>query len=70
MNRALRPDLQAIFDALLAAHPAGGITLDDLSDATWDRPFSYADIDELIGALEEAGDRPRRRESPPPHRRS
>jgi hypothetical protein len=51
----LRPELQAVFDALLAAHPEGGITLDDLSDATWDRSFSYADIDELIAALEEAG---------------
>ena len=50
----LRPELQAIFDELMKAHP-DGLTLDELSDETWNRPLSYADIDELIGALEEAG---------------
>jgi Sigma-70 region 3 len=50
----LRPELQAVFDALLKAHPDGP-TLDDLSDETWNKSLSYADIDELIAALEEAG---------------
>jgi hypothetical protein len=50
----LRPELQAVFDALMKAHPEGP-TLDDLSDETWDKSLSYADIDELIAALEEAG---------------
>jgi hypothetical protein len=50
----LRPELQAIFDELMSTHPDGP-SLDDVSDATWNRSLSYADIDELIGALEEAG---------------
>jgi hypothetical protein len=50
----LRPELQAIFDALMEAHPEG-LTLDEVSDETWNKGLSYADIDELIGALEEAG---------------
>ncbi len=50
----LRPELQTIFDQLMTAHPEGP-SLDDVSDATWNRSLSYADIDELIGALEEAG---------------
>lgn len=50
----LRPELQAIFDAIMAAHP-GGLTLDELSDELSTKPVTYADIDELIGALEDAG---------------
>ena len=50
----LRPELQSIFDQLITDHP-DGLTLDDVSDATWNQPLSYADIDELIAALEEAG---------------
>ena len=50
----LRPELQSIFDALVAAHP-DGLTLDELSDELSGKPVTYADIDELIGALEEAG---------------
>jgi hypothetical protein len=50
----LRPELQTIFDALIAAHP-DGLTLDELSDELSGKPVSYGDIDELIGALEEAG---------------
>ena len=38
----------------MTAHP-DGLTLNDLSEELWRRPVSYADIDELIGALEEAG---------------
>jgi hypothetical protein len=51
---SLRPELQTIFDALVAAHPQG-LTLDQLGEELWNKPVSYADIDELIGALEEAG---------------
>ena len=50
----LSPELQSIFDALMKAHP-DGLTLNELSDETWRKPLSYADIDELIGAFEEAG---------------
>jgi len=51
---ALRPDLQAIYDALVTAHPQG-LTLDELGEELYGKPVSYADIDELIGALEDAG---------------
>jgi len=51
---ALRPFLQEIFDAIMAAHP-DGLTLNVLSEELVSRPVSYADIEELIGALEEAG---------------
>jgi hypothetical protein len=50
----VRPELQTIFDALVAAHP-DGLTLDELSEELSGKPVNYADIDELIGALEEAG---------------
>jgi hypothetical protein len=50
----LRPELQAIYDALIAAHPQG-LTLDELGEELYGKPVTYADIDELIGALEEAG---------------
>jgi hypothetical protein len=51
---ALPPRLQSIFDAIMAAHPEG-LTLDELSEELIATPVSYGDIDELIGALEEAG---------------
>jgi hypothetical protein len=50
----LSPHLQAIVDAITAAHP-DGLTLDELSDELIHRPVTFADIDEIIGALEEAG---------------
>jgi hypothetical protein len=50
----LRPELQAIFDALVAAYPQG-LSLDELGEELYGKPVSYADIDELIGALEDAG---------------
>jgi len=51
---ALSPHLQLIFDALVAAHPAG-LTLDELGEELIRKPVSFADVEELIGALEEAG---------------
>jgi hypothetical protein len=50
----LRPELQEIVDAILATHPEG-LTLDQLSEALLTKPVSYADIDEIIGALEDSG---------------
>lgn len=50
----LRPELQSIVDGLLEAHP-DGLTLDQLSEELLRKPVSYADIDEIIGALEDAG---------------
>ena len=51
---ALSPHLQPLFEAIRAAHP-DGLTLDELSDELATKPVTYADIDELIGALEDAG---------------
>jgi hypothetical protein len=51
---ALRPFLQEILDAILAAHP-DGLTLNALSEELVNKPVTHADIDELIGALEEKG---------------
>jgi hypothetical protein len=51
---ALSPHLQSIFDAIMAAHPAG-LTLDQLSEELLTKPVTYADIDEIIAALEDAG---------------
>jgi hypothetical protein len=50
----LPPDLQAIFDSLVAAHP-DGMTLDELAEELLRKPVGYAEIDLVIGALEEAG---------------
>jgi hypothetical protein len=50
----LRPDLQRLFEAIMKAHPKG-LTLDELSDELASEPVGYAEIDELIGALEDAG---------------
>jgi Sigma-70 region 3 len=46
--------LQAIFDAITAAHP-NGLSLDELSEELIRKPVSYADIEAIIGALEDAG---------------
>lgn len=51
---ALSPHLQPIFDALKAAHPQG-LTLDELAEELVRKPVTYADIEELIVALEAAG---------------
>ena len=51
---ALRPFLQEILDAILAAHQ-DGLTLNALSEELVNKPVTHADIEELIGALEEAG---------------
>ena len=50
----LRPFLREIFDAIMVAHP-DGLTLDVLSEELSTRAVTYGDIDEIIGALEEAG---------------
>jgi hypothetical protein len=51
---ALRPALQEIFDAIMTAHP-DGLSLNVLSEELTHKPVTYADIEEIIGALEEAG---------------
>jgi hypothetical protein len=51
---ALRPPLQAIVDAILAGHP-DGLSLNELSEELLTKSVTYADIDEIIGALEDAG---------------
>lgn len=51
---ALRPFLQEILDAILAAHP-DGLTLNTLSEELVNKPVSHPDIDELIGAIEDLG---------------
>ena len=53
-HMALPPELQTIFEALVAAHP-DGLTLDELSEELLRKPVGYAEIELLIGALEEAG---------------
>ena len=50
----LSPHLQPIFDALTAAHP-DGLSLDELGEELLHKPVTFADIEELIGALEAAG---------------
>jgi hypothetical protein len=62
----LRAQLQAIVDAILAAYP-DGLSLNQLSEELLTRPVTHADIDEIIGALEDAGvdlDAPDRPASP------
>jgi Sigma-70 region 3 len=51
---ALSPHLRPLFGALLAAHP-DGLSLDELGEELVRKPVTHADIEELIGALEEAG---------------
>jgi hypothetical protein len=43
-----------LFEAIMRAHP-DGLTLDELSDELAEKPVGYAEIDAIIGALEEAG---------------
>ena len=50
----LSPHLQPIFDALTASHP-DGLSLDELGEELLHKPVTFADIEELIGALEAAG---------------
>jgi hypothetical protein len=50
----LRPDLQSLVETILKAHP-DGLTLDELSEELAVKPLGYAEIDEIIGALEDAG---------------
>jgi len=50
----LSPKLQAIFDAIRSGHPEG-LTLNTLSEELVDKPVDYAEIEALIGALEDAG---------------
>lgn len=54
MKVKLSPHVQPIFDALEAAHPKG-LTLDELAEELLRKPLTYADIEELISALEAAG---------------
>jgi hypothetical protein len=51
---ALAPNLQVIVDAIRKTHPAG-LTLDELGEELLHKPVTYADIDEIIGALEALG---------------
>lgn len=51
---ALSPHLQELFEAIRTSHP-DGLTLDELSEELASKSVTYADIDELIGALEDAG---------------
>jgi hypothetical protein len=51
---ALSPHLQELFEAIRTSHP-DGLTLDELSEELAAKSVTYADIDELIGALEAAG---------------
>jgi hypothetical protein len=51
---ALSPQLKIIFDGIVAAHP-DGLTLDELGEELISKPVTFADIEEIIGALEEAG---------------
>jgi hypothetical protein len=47
-------ELQAILDGLLA-RPPGSLDLDDLADALTPTTATYADVEEMISALESAG---------------
>ena len=51
---ALSAKLEAIFDALVASHP-DGLSLDELGEELLHKPVTFADIEELIGALEAHG---------------
>lgn len=50
----LPDDLQAIVDAIEAAHP-DGLSLDELSEELISKPVSYGEIELIITALEEDG---------------
>ena len=51
---ALSPKLQAILEAIKLGHPEG-LTLNTLSEELVDKPVDYGEIEQLIGALEDAG---------------
>jgi hypothetical protein len=51
---ALPPQLQVIFDEIMATHPQG-LTLDELSDELAPKGVSYGDVELIIEALEDAG---------------
>jgi hypothetical protein len=46
--------LQPLVDGLIAAHP-DGLSLDELGEELIREPVSFADVEEIIGALEAAG---------------
>lgn len=50
----LSPRLQSIFDDIMKAHP-DGLTLNELSEELLMKKLTYTDIEEIIGALEDAG---------------
>jgi len=50
----LPPNLQAIVDAIKAAHP-DGLSLDELGEELLHKPVSFADIELIITALEDDG---------------
>lgn len=50
----LSPHLQPLFDALMASYP-DGLSLDELSEELLYKPVTFADIEELIGAIEAEG---------------
>jgi DNA-binding IclR family transcriptional regulator len=51
---ALSPELQVIFDAIMKAHP-DGLSLNELSEELLMKRLTYTDVEEIIGALEDAG---------------
>lgn len=56
MTEGLRPELEAVVRALLAATPAGGhLTLDQLGEAIGTRAVSPPEIDAMLARLEAAG---------------
>jgi hypothetical protein len=50
----LAPHIKSIVDAIKAGHPSG-LSLDELSEELLHKPVSYADIEQIIAALEEDG---------------
>lgn len=51
---ALTPRIEQIVADIKATHPQG-LSLDELSEALLDKAVNYSDIDQIIGALEDAG---------------
>jgi hypothetical protein len=51
---SLSPHLQPLFDSITASYPEG-LSLDELGEELLHEPVTFADIEELIGALEAAG---------------
>jgi hypothetical protein len=50
----LPPDLSDLIQRLQAAHPEG-LTLDELAEALEHTPLTYADVEVVVEALEDAG---------------